>query len=92
MTAAELKESIRELSGDDAVKALTDFIDANPDASDLDEVYTMRGMKYWGMQKRSLAINDYLAAIRLNPDSKAVQALKATNDILDYYNTDLYNP
>ena len=39
-----------------------------------------------------LAINDYLEAIRINPDSKARQALQATNDILDYYNKDLYNP
>lgn len=92
MTAAELKETIRGLSGDEAVKALSDYIEANPDANDLDEALTMRGMKYWGMQKRSQAINDYLAAIRLNPESKAVEALKATNDILDYYNTDLYNP
>ena len=92
MTIPELRESIRGLSGQEAVETLTNFIEANPDHPELDEALTLRGMKYWGMQKRSLAINDYLAAIRLNPESKAVQALKATNDILDYYNTDLYNP
>lgn len=92
MTASELKEKIRGLSGEEAVKVLTDYISANESAPDLDEAYTMRGMKYWGMQKRSAAINDYLAAIRLNPDSRAVQALKAANEILDYYNKDLYNP
>ena len=89
---AELKESIRGLSGEEAVKVLSDFINDNPDSPYMDEVLTMRGMKYWGMQKRSDAINDYLAAIRINPESKAVQALKAANDILNYYNTDLYNP
>ena len=87
-----LKEMIQGLSGDDAVKALTAYIESHPDAADLDEALTLRGMKYWGMQKRSAAINDYLAAIRINPDSKAVQALKAANEILDYYNKDLYNP
>ena len=92
MDTKELKDRIRELSGDEAVKVLTEYIDTHPEAADLDEAYTMRGMKYWGMQKRSAAINDYLAAIRLNPDSRAVQALKAANDILDYYNKDLYNP
>lgn len=92
MTIAELKDKIKGLPGEEAVGVLTDFIDANPEAEGLDEAYTMRGMKYWGMQKRSAAINDYLAAIRLNPESRAVQALKATNDILDYYNKDLYNP
>lgn len=92
MTAAELRESLKGLTGEEAVKALTDFIASHPDAPDLDEALTLRGMKYWGMQKRSLAINDYLAAIRINPESKAVQALRATNEILDYYNKDLYNP
>lgn len=92
MSAFELKETIRGLAGDEAVKVLTDYIEKNPQAPDIDEVLTMRGMKYWGMQKRSAAINDYLAAIRLNPESKAVQALKAANEVLDYYNKDLYNP
>lgn len=92
MKIQELKESIKFLGGDEAVRELTKFIEANPDSPELDEAYTIRGMKYWGMQKRSAAINDYLAAIRLNPNSRATQALKATNDILDYYNKDLYNP
>lgn len=92
MNFLELKESMKGFSGDDAVKALSEYIESNPNAADLDEALTYRGMKYWGMQKRSLAINDYLAAIKLNPQSKAVQALKAANDILDYYNKDLYNP
>ena len=92
MTIEQLKETVRGLSGDEAVKVLTDFIDNNPDSAGIDEAYTMRGLKYWGQQNRSAAINDYLAAIRINPESRAVQALKAANDILDYYNKDLYNP
>ena len=92
MNISELKEKLKELSGEEAVKVLSDYIESNPGASDLDEALTMRGMKYWGMQKYSPAINDYLAAIKINPESRAVQALKAANDILDYYNKDLYNP
>ena len=92
MTGSELKESIRGMGADEAVAWLTEYIDSHPGDPSLDEALTIRGMKYWGMQKRSQAINDYLAAIRLNPQSRAVQALKAANDILDYYNKDLYNP
>lgn len=92
MNITELRESIRGLSGQEAVKVLSDYIDGHQGEADLDEAYTLRGMKYWGLQNRSAAINDYLAAIRINPESKAVQALKATNEILDYYNKDLYNP
>lgn len=87
-----MKEKLKGLTGQEAVEWLTEYIDSHPDAADLDEAYTLRGMKYWGMQKRSAAINDYLAAIRINPESKAVQALRAANEILDYYNKDLYNP
>ncbi|MDE5673825.1 MAG: tetratricopeptide repeat protein [Muribaculaceae bacterium] len=57
-----------------------------------DEAYTLRGMKYWAMGMRANAINDYLSAIRINPDSKARLALLSANAILDYYNKDLLNP
>lgn len=89
MTYEALKDSIKGLSGDEAVKVLTEYLASHPES---DAAYTLRGMKYWGMQKRAQAINDYLAAIRINPSSPAVQALKAANEILDYYNKDLYNP
>lgn len=92
MTIEELKDSVQGLTAQEAVGLLTEYISLHPDDPRIDEVYTMRGMKHWGMQNRSAAINDYLAAIKLNPESKAVQALKAANDILDYYNKDLYNP
>lgn len=51
-----------------------------------------RGRLYWALNRRSDAINDYLAAHRLNPEGRATQLLKATYDILDFYNKDLYNP
>lgn len=51
-----------------------------------------RGRIYWALGKRSDAINDYLAAQRINPDGKATQLLKATYDILNFYDKDLYNP
>lgn len=88
----ELKERLKDLTGEEAIGLLTEYIDTHTEDPRLDEALTLRGMRYWGMQKRSAAINDYLAAIRLNPDSKAVEALKAANEILDYYNKDLYNP
>lgn len=89
-TLEEIKEAIRVgLDSDEGLRLLTEYIGAHPDD---DEALTTRGMQYWSMGDRAKAINDYLAAIRLNPDSKAKMALKATNQILDYYNKDLYNP
>lgn len=84
-----IKEKIKGLTSYEAIEILNVHIEAHPD----DEVaLTMRGIKYWGAGKRALAINDYLAAIRINPESNAREALKAANEILDYRNTDLYNP
>lgn len=51
-----------------------------------------RGRLYWALGKRREAINDYLAAQAVNPEGDAKQLLKATYEILDFYNKDLYNP
>lgn len=38
------------------------------------------------------AINNYIKAISLDPDSPAVEAKKMLDDILSYYCKDIYNP
>lgn len=38
------------------------------------------------------AINNYLAAVELDPDSPAGEAKRMLDDILGYYNKDMYNP
>ena len=38
------------------------------------------------------AINCYIEAIELNPDSPAVEAKAMLDDILNFYNKDAYNP
>ena len=86
---SELLESIKEHMPEEAIPLLDAFITLYP--SD-DEAYTIRGIKHWALGQRSLAINNYLSAIRINPESRAKMALQAANDILDYYNKDLLNP
>ncbi|MDE6696844.1 MAG: tetratricopeptide repeat protein [Muribaculaceae bacterium] len=63
-------------------------------AADADDEMALieRGRLYWALGKRSEAINDYLAAQKINPNGDAKQLLKATYEILDFYNKDLYNP
>ena len=84
-----LKAEIRTASQDEAIAIITRYLELHPYS---DEALTMRGMKYWGAGKRSLALNDYLATIKINPDSRARFALQASQEILDYRNKDLYNP
>ena len=38
-----------------------------------------------------MAMNNYLEAIHRNPESPAVQALEIANEILAFYNKDMYN-
>lgn len=38
------------------------------------------------------ALNNYMEAIALDPESPAVEAKKMLEDILDFYHKDAYNP
>lgn len=82
-------EEIRLLPAGEAIVQLDIYLTAHPDS---DDALTLRGMRHWALSRRALAINDYLAAIRINPASKAAEALRAANEILDFRNTDLLNP
>lgn len=85
----QLKEEIKKAGYEEAVRMLNDHIASHPDD---DEAYTLRGMRHWGAGKRSLAINDYLSAFRINPEGMGAQALKSANEILDFRNNDMFNP
>ena len=82
-----LKEKIKAASCEEAIGMLDEYIAANPGD---DDALTIRGLRYWSAGNRSKAIN--LEAIRINPESRAREALRAANEILDYYNKDLLNP
>lgn len=71
------------------IRTLSELIAA--DSGD-EESLIVRGRLYWALGMRKEAINDYLAAQRLNPTGKAAELLKASYAILDFYNKDLYNP
>lgn len=57
-----------------------------------EEALVVRGQKYWILGRRKEAINDYLAALAINPKSKAKMLLDYSNSILDFYSKDLLNP
>lgn len=78
------------MDADRAIAVITDFIAANPGSAD---AYVTRGLKYFGRGARALAINDFLKALEIQPDSVAAKtALDSANSILDFYNKDLFNP
>lgn len=82
-------DEICNLPPQEAIDALDGYIAAHPED---DEALTLRGMRRWALSRRSEAIKDYLAAIRINPDSRARLALEQANRILDFFHPDLLNP
>lgn len=82
-------EQIKELPPKEALTVLNEFLAVNINN---EEAYIMRGRIYWNLNKRKEAITDYLAAIKINPESNANMLLQYAYSILDFYNKDLLNP
>ena len=57
-----------------------------------DEIYFLLGNAYAKLGNWPQAIYNYNLALELNPVSPASEALEQIQAILDFYNTDLYNP
>lgn len=82
-------DEIKKMPPEEAILCLDSYISAYPGD---DEALTLRGLRHWGLNHRKEAINDYLAALKINPESRAKMALEYANSILNYYNKDLLNP
>ena len=56
-----------------------------------DELFYLLGNAWRKKGNWQMAMNNYLEAIHLNPESPAQQALEIANEILAFYNKDMYN-
>ena len=56
-----------------------------------DALYYLLGNAWRKKGNWQMAMNNYLEAVHLNPGSPAQQALDIANEILDFYNKDMYN-
>ena len=56
------------------------------------EEFYKQGNRYRKEGNWQKAINSYIKAIELDPDSPAVEAKKMLDNILAYYCKDMYNP
>lgn len=54
--------------------------------------YYKKGNEYRKQGNWQEALNNYLEAIALDPDSPAAEAKKMVEEILGYYCKDMYNP
>ena len=60
-------------------------------ASSAEDFYRL-GNEYRRQGNWQMAINNYMEAIELDPESPAVEAKKMLDDILNFYHKDAYNP
>lgn len=56
------------------------------------EEYYLEGNKYRKEGNWQTALNNYLEAIKLDPESPAVEAKRMIDSILNYYCKDMFNP
>ena len=74
----------------EAIRLLDEMLE-RADTAGADELYYLRGNAYRRLENWQMALNNYLEAIALNPESPAVHARKMLMNILEFYNKDMYN-
>ena len=85
----EIRKLISEGKTSEAIRLLSEHITTCPDS---DEAYFLRGNAYRKEANYREALNNYLSAMELNPDSPACQAHDMLMKIMEFYHRDLYNP
>jgi cytochrome c-type biogenesis protein CcmH/NrfG len=88
--ADSIEEALRQGSPDleEIIRRLDVLIAEQPQD---DRLYYLRGNAYRKRGDWQTALNNYLEAIELNPDSPAVHARQMAMDILNFYNKDMFN-
>lgn len=73
-----------------SIRRLTDDINnsSTPDSA----LFFERGKLFWKTGDKGAAITDFNTALSLDPASPAKAFLDMATDVMDFYNTDLYNP
>ena len=84
-----IKVLLDEDKADDAISLLERFR-AEGGAMD-DTLFYLLGNAWRKKGNWQMPMNNYLEAVHINPDSPARQALDIANEILDFYNKDMYN-
>ncbi len=83
-----IKSLIEDNKNEEAIERLEDII-AKDDKQEM--AYYLLGNIYRKKQDWANAVNSYVKAIDINPESPAVQSKEMCIDVLKFYNTDMYN-
>ena len=84
-----IKAMLDEHKADDVIDLMEKF---RADGGSMDdELFYLLGNAWRKKGNWQMAMNNYLEAVHLNPESPAKQALDIAGEILDFYNKDMYN-
>ena len=86
-----VKEHISKGNVNEAIEMLNELLGSLTLPCNADELYYLRGNAYRKLGNWQQALNNYLEAINLNPQSPAVHAREMIMNILEFYNKDMYN-
>lgn len=88
-----MEKTVRTLleqdKADEAISALENYRAGGGRMDDV--LFYLLGNAWRKKGNWQMAMNNYLEAIHRNPESPAVQALEIANEILAFYNKDMYN-
>ena len=84
-----IEKLLQEGRTDEAILSLEEYIASCGSPSD--KAFYLLGNAYRKKGDWQGAINNYLEAMEINPDSPARNAYRMANEILDFYNKDMYN-
>lgn len=92
-TLETVRTWLTQSRSEQAIEAATGLIaTGGTDPHTLAMAYYLRGNAYRQMGDWRGAINNYLEAIELDPEGPAAEAYRAAQQVLGFYNHDLYNP
>ena len=88
-----MEKTVRTLleqnKADEAISVLENYRSGGGQMDDV--LFYLLGNAWRKKGNWQMAMNNYLEAVHLNPGSPAKQALDIANEILDFYNKDMYN-
>lgn len=92
MDRQSILEALSTRPGEEVAALLNDALATDLSPQDAAWAYYILGRVAWKDGKVGAAITFYNKAIELDPDSEAFVARAQANQILNFYNKDLYNP
>ena len=84
-----IKALLDENKADEAIAALEEYRAGGWEMDDT--LFYLLGNAWRKKGNWQMAMNNYLEAVHRNPESPAQQALDMANEILAFYNKDMYN-